>query len=668
MAIDWEKRITKAEKFLEKVYEKGDKVYERYQDERDNASSATQRANFFYANTNTLKESLFNSLPKPDVSRVQRGDFEDDVSRVAANVVSRGLTYEIECAPDFEEAVDAAILDRLVPGIGQVWITFDVEKDEEGNPIDGTEMIRVEGVYWKDFLYGPARRWSQVPWVGRRLHLTKKEMQDSYGDDVLDKIGGADNEKDTMTPEEVNRNKFCVYEIWDKKTKKVYHIYKGVEDPLKEQDDPYNLRKFFPCPKPLIANPITSAFRARSDYSIAQDQYNQLDVLYARIQIIIEAMKVAGLYDASNQGIAKMLQGGENRLVPVENWAMHAERGGARGQIDWYPVEQIATVLQALYAAFEATKSILFEITGMSDILRGASNPYETKGAQEIKAQFASVRMGGYQRDVGKFVRDILRIMAEMFTQLYSDDKILAIIGQLPPDDMRMLPQAGQLLRDDILSKYKVNIQTNSLTQADWALEKEQRMELVTVIGQMIGQTTELARDTPELAMLGVQLIKFAIQGYKAGTELEGWIDKQLDEMATAAMQEKNNPTPPEPSEEEKKAQAEQQKMQMEMQMKQAEMQANMEMENQKAQREMMLEEKRMQMDIQMKQAELVHKERMAELDIQIKQIDLQMKQQSAALDLQVKEASSSMDLANKEKANEQKLKQDAQKSKEPKK
>lgn len=662
--IDWSKRLSKAEKFLEGCHSHGRKVYSRYKDSRDEVASLGQRANFFYANVNTLKESLFNSMPKPDVQRVQRGDFQDDVSRVAANVVARGLTYEIECAKDFDEAITSAIIDRLVPGMGQVWVAFEADKDTETDMVvDGSEEITVDHVYWEDFLYEPCRKWSKCGWVARRLHLTKREMEEAYGKDSVDKAGAASDNEDSLTAVEINKDKFCVYEIWDKRTKKVYHVVKGLEEPLKELDDPYKLRNFFPCPRPLLANVDTTGFKPVTDYHLAQDQYNQLDVLYGRIQLIVEAIKVAGLYDASNEDIGRMLQGAENRLIPVPNWAMHAERGGTKGQIDWFPVEQVATVLQALYAAFEATKSILFEITGMSDIIRGASNPYETKGAQEIKAQFASVRMGAYQRDVAKFVRDILRIMAEMFTQLYSDKKVMAIIGDLPPNDMQYLPQAGQVLRDDGLSKYKVNIQTNSLTQADWALEKEQRMELVTTIGQMVGQITQMSQQVPGLEMLGIQLIKFAIAGYKAGTELEGWIDTQLDEMSTKAMEQKNNPQPPEPSPEEKKAEAETQKMQMEMQIK-----------AQDAQMKAQIDQQKMQMDLAMKQAELAHKEKMAQLDYQIKQLELQMrqaeanmslriKQEEAQLGMAVKQQEAAMGLEQKQAAGEQQLSLAAQKA-----
>ena len=633
----WDARIDRAERFLEKAHTHGRKVYQRYKDDRsDDIFGDFKKVNLFYSNVNTLRESLFNSMPKPDVSRIQRGDFEDDASRVAALIMQRGLTYEINCAEAFDEAISSAIIERLVPGIGQVWITF-----------DASEQIKVESIYWEDFLYEPCRRWSKCGWVGRRVHLSKKEFTNAYGAEKLKKIGEKEASDGSLTPAEINKDKICVYEIWDKRTKKVFHISKGLETPLKELDDPYQLRGFFPCPRPLIANVDTTAFLPVTDYHLAQDQYQQLDVLYGRIDLIVKAVKVAGLYDAANADIARMLEGAENTLIPVDNWAMHAERGGTRGQIDWFPVEQVASVLQQLHSSFEAIKAMLYEVTGMSDIIRGAGSEYETAAAQQIKAQFASVRMNGYQRDVARFVRDVMRIMGEMFTQLYSDEKILQIVGTLAPDDMELLPQAAQILRNDMLSKYKIDIQSNSLTQADWALEKEQRMEVVQTLGQMLGQTQQMAMESPEMAMLGVQLIKFAIAGYKAGTELEGWIDKQLDSMAQAAQERVKNPQPPEPSPEEKKAQADLQKMQMEAQ----------------------LDQQRAQMDIQIKQFELQHKQQMAALEIQIKQMELAMKQQESELKIQskreeamlnaeVKQVGAAMDLESKAASHEQKLQQ----------
>lgn len=657
----WDSKIEKAEKFLQGTHEHGRKVYQRYKDERKDRLGDLKRVNLFYSNVNTIKESLFNSMPKLEVNRIQKGAYDDEAARVAAVITQRGLTYEINCADSFEESINCAILERLVPGIGQVWVSFKADKDEEGNPIEGTESIKVDSVYWEDFLYEPCKRWSKCGWVGRRNHISKKEFIAAYGEAAFRKIGEAWGKDSELVPKDINQDKICVYEIWDKRSKKVYHISKGLDKPLKEMDDPYQLRGFFPCPRPLIANVDTTAFLPVTDYHLAQDQYIQLDTLYARIDLIVEAIKVAGLYDAANTGIAKMLQGAENTLVPVDNWAMHAERGGARGMIDWYPVEQVVTVLQQLYSAFEATKAMLYEITGMSDIVRGASNQYETAAAQQIKAQFASVRLNGYQRDVSKFVRDVLRIMGEMFTQLYSPEKIQAIVGPLPQPDQGLMEQAYQVLQDDLLSKYKIDIQANSLTQADWALEKEQRMEVVQVLGQMIGQVQELVTNVPEFAMLGVQLIKFSIAGFKAGVELEGWLDQQLESMMQAQEEAKNNPQPPEPTAEEKKAQAEMQKMQMDAQL-----------EQQKMQMEMQFKQAEQQMKQQMMQFEMQHKQQMAQLELQIRQLELGMKQQEhtlklqskreeAALNAEVAQTSAAMDLENKRMSHEQKLQQSAE-------
>lgn len=601
----WDSRIAKAEKFLEDSRTHGKKVYARYQDKRDDGSAGSnglKRANIFYSNVNTLKESLFNSLPKPDVSRLHRGDFEDDASRVAALIMQRGLQYEVQCAVDFKQAVRYAILDRLVPGTGQVWIRFDVDTREEAMmegeapstvAIGGTECMYIESVYWEDFIYEPARNWPDVNWAGRRLELSKDEVVEKWGEDVLDKLAMVKSKGTENTPKEITDNKFSVYEIWDKRTKMVYHISKGLDKPLDERPDPYKLRGFFPFPEPLMANVVTSAYLPVTDYHISQDQYNQLDVLYARIAMIIEAIKVAGLYDASSPEIGKMLQGQENQLIPVNDWAMFVEKGGAVGGVQWYPVEQVVTVLQALQAQYEAIKDILFEVSGMSDIMRGSTNQYETAAAQQIKAQFASVRMNGYQRDVGEFVTSILNIMGEIMVQLYSDEKLKAIVGTINEADMQYVPSAMQILRNDLLSTYKISIQADSLVQADWALEKGQRMELMGYMSQFLGTAVPAIEQNPQIAPLLLTMMKFTITGYRGSAEIEGAIDQELDSMMKAANEPK--PAPP-PSPEEMKAKAELEKMQKDSELKMQEAQHSAQLEQQKAQGKLQIDQQTMQL------------------------------------------------------------------------
>lgn len=685
----WCKKLDQSKKFLEKSRNHGRKVYGKYEDNRDPNQAWIKQANFFYANVNIIKESLFNSLPKPDVSRVQKANFIDDASRVAALIVSRGLTYEVNCAPNFEEAITNAIIERLVPGTGQVWLRFEVEQqdetslDEEGKevtrkvPVPGTEQIHVDQVFWEDFFYGPAKKWSEVPWVARAHHFTEKEITDRWGPDAMSKVGSDKNNKtgDNLVPKEIDQDKYCVYEIWDKKSRKVIFMGEGGDQPLETRDDPLKLLKFFPCPRPMIANVNTTKFLPVTDYYLAQDQYEVLNVLYGRINQIVKAIKVAGIYNGASMDIQRMLTAGENVLIPVDNWAMMAENGGVAGQIEWYPVEKVATVLQMLQAQFEAAKAMLYEITGMSDILRGSSNPYETKGAQQIKAQFASVRMNGTQREVAVFVRDTLRIISELMTQLYSDEKLAEIVGELPPPDQQFVSQAMAILRDDFMTKYKVNIQANSLTQADWALEKEQRLEMVQTLGQMIQGVMQGAEAAPELAVLGVQMIKFAISGFKGATEFEGYIDKVLDDLLRKQQEAQMNPQPPKPSPEEQKAQMEMQKMQMQGQMDvqktQMEMQskeADNALQAQKLQMEMQFREREMQMKLEMMQAELMHRERMYELETRMKLLELQLKGAQAEQNLQVTEAKNEQAVRHGEEKHEIAKEQAAKEKPEPKK
>ena len=618
----WDKRIDKALKFREDAVTHGRKVYARYEDERSVSTATGKKVNYFYANVNTQKESLYNSMPKPDVSRIHKGDYDNDVARVAAIIVSRCLEYEVICAIDFNEAIKSAILDRLVPGIGQVWVRFESNEDLWGDPVPKSEKLFIDTVYWEDFLYEPARSWTGVGWVGRRLSLTKREIAEKFGDQAFDQINAVKND-DELTPAELTKGKYEVWEIWDKRKREVVYVSKGLEEPLAAIPDPYKLKNFYPCPPPLIANVTTTKFLPVTDYHIAQDQYNQLDTIYARIQLILEAVKVAGGYDASTPELGRILNTAENTLIPVDNWAMYAEKGGAKGMIDWYPVDQVVAVLQQLQAQFEVSKQILYEITGMSDIVRGASNQYETASAQQIKAQFASVRLNGAQKQVAEFVRDIMRIMAELMVQLYSDDKIFAVIGQLNAPDRQFIVPAMQVLRDDLLSSYNVDIEANSLTQADWSLERQQRMDIVTTLGQMLQTAGQMVQQVPDVLPLLVQMIKFAIAGFKGASELEGWLDQQLDQMLMAQQQAKQNPQPKQPSPEEIKAQGQMQKIQGEMALK-----------KQEAEQEATLRQQDAVLDQQSKEQELMFQRQMHIMDMRIKELELQYKQQEHAMDL----------------------------------
>lgn len=600
----WPARLATWKKFSEKFHERGSAIEKRYEDDRDSSTQVSggdpgaKKVNMFYSNVTVIKESLYNSLPKPSVTRLHTGEWDNDAARVAATIVERGLAYEIKCAPSFDAAVKSSILDRLVPGLGALWVNF--------TPPTGTtpEHITVDLVYWKDILFEPQRAWEQVTWVGRKLYVENETARARWGDAAVTDPNKNDKSYTAGSVEEaILAGKSCVIEMWDKNTKTVIHMTPEGQV-LKTVPDPYQLKKFFPCPRPLIACPPTRKFLPMPDYYMAQDQYMELDILYGRINLIIEAIRVAGVYDSSVPEIQRMLNGNENKLIPVDNWAMFAEKGGTKGVIDWFPVHEVAQVLTQLVSTYSFIKTELFEVSGMADIVRGSTNQYETAAAQQIKAQFASVRLNGFQRDTAVFVRDTIRIIGELMCQLYSDQKMTQIVGTLPEADQEFIPQAAAILRNDYTLYYNVDIESDSLTQADWGLQQEQRQMYAQSLSQFLTAALPVSQQVPALAPLLVQIIKFMSVGFKGSSELEGTLDQALDQITQAPAQEE--PAPPDPEV----------------------VKAQMEIENAQKKAEAVQAEN--QLKAQDRAAELQHKRDMQAADLEYKRVDQAMELEHA--------------------------------------
>jgi len=103
-------------------------------------------------------------------------------------------------------------------------------------------------------------------------------------------------------------------------------------------------------------------------------------------------------------------------------------------------------VLIQLYDARERVKRTLYEITGMADILRGETNPNETLGAQQLKAQFATRRISRAQKQVARFARDLMRLRAFVMARHFSVETLGRMTGlpevmpAMPPMPPMMVP------------------------------------------------------------------------------------------------------------------------------------------------------------------------------------------------------------------------------------
>lgn len=635
----WEDEITFAEKELGKFWKAARLTIRRYIDDRDATEVQKRWYNVFFTNVGIMEASLYDQTPEADVSR-RFLDMNDEIGRVAGVILQRSINQDMDEGDcDFDAVMRHAVFDRLVPGLGAAWLRLENEFQEIEGQLDpetreplkkiASQEVAIDWVFYEDFIYSPCRVWEERRWVARKVYLTRDQLTKRWGEEKGKKVplttqsSVQHNLPNGSTPSNMVIKRGCVYEIWDRESRKVIWFAKGMDEVLEERDDFLKLRngRFEPCPKPLFANLTTSNCLPKPDFAMLQDQYNELDEVNNRISLLIIACKVVGVYDRSAEGVQRMLtEGYDNTLIPVDNWAMFAEKGGLKGQIDFLPLEMVVTALRELQQHREALKMQIDMLTGISDIVRGTTKASETLGAQELKAKYASVRIQRLQQDVTRFAEEILSIKADIICQHFVPEQIvkMANVASMPQEDQMIVGPAMELLTgpEEELC-WRVEIQATSMAITDYAAVKNERSEFLNSVATFLQSASTVGQGAPQLIPLMLNMLQFGVSGFRVSKDIEGIFDRYIKEFEAEIEAKKNAPPQPDP---------EQQKMQMEMQMKQQEQQADLQTQQQKAQldlqqqqQEFALKMQQMQQEFELKMAQM---EREANLKLQIAAAD----------------------------------------------
>src|SRR5882757_8250697 len=138
----------------------------------------------------------------------------------------------------------------------------------------------------------------------------------------LDWTPNPDYDNSTRRPDDTTIvKKAAIYEVWDKPTGKVYWISKSwPAEPLDVRPDPLGLAAFFPCPRPLMATTPPDEYIPVPDYIYYQDQAEELDELTQRIGMLIAALRMVGVFDASMKtDLSNVFNGTQNTLIPINS-------------------------------------------------------------------------------------------------------------------------------------------------------------------------------------------------------------------------------------------------------------------------------------------------------------------------------------------------------------
>ena len=608
-ALAWIEKIALYDRAFKKWQNRAEAIVKRYRDYDEAEGSKKERADFniLWANIQTLMPATFARVPKPDVSRRWRDN--DPVGRVASLLLERALTFEIEHYSDYKSAMKGCVLDRFLGGRGTAWVRYEphfaaidapqgaqiTEDADAAEPIGeqvAYECAPVDYVHWKDFGHVLSRTWEEVPAVWRKVYQGRRQLVDRFGEEIGNKIHldtqphmSADSQQKTAGAPE--QSMACIYEIWDKESGKAIWLSKSLGQIIDERDDPLKLECFFPCPRPLFATMTTDSLVPVPDYKLYQDQARALDKLYSKIDGLIDQLMVKGFYDASIPELARLFkEGGNGTLIPVKTWQQFAEKAGLKGAVDIFDIAPVVGALNEAYAAAERIENSIYQLVGVSDVVRGASDPQETYGAQKLKGQYGNMRLRSKQEEVVEFATALLQIKAEIICGHFQPQSFLRIAAadQLMPEDQQLIPQALQLLMgarafdpeatgESPLTAFRIEVSSDSMVQMDESQDKAERMEFLSAVSGFLQQALPAIQATPQLAPLAVGVLKFGVTGFKVGKQVEGMIDQMLDQLTAQANQPQQDKPDPEMAKvhgqlalEDKKAQNEAQLEQMRIQ------------------------------------------------------------------------------------------------------
>ena len=531
----WSERITKAEKAYEPYHNLIKEIREYYKGEKRN-----RKDNIFWSSIETLKPFLYFKTPEPYVERKERTN--NPIEAVACKILEKALKWDLEQF-DFDSVIKYMRNDYLLSGLGLVYEKYCPTFKKVSTGIMTSDIMEVQEITIKDSevvetqyidpekLIADSEKvgiWEDCTWVARKIDMTKREVMEQFDKKDADFEGEEDSdEKNTV-----------VYEVWDKNTRQVLYFSKDFKGKmLKIVEDVLSLEGFFPFPKPIMTSCTNNSIIPVPDYSQIKPLLDELDGLTKRSELIVKAIKVTGCYDSSFSRLADILEK-DVSLVPVSDFDRLKENGGIAGVVDFMPIAQYVDALQALSTRRAELVQAIYEITGVSDVMRGNSDPYETATAVNQKTNFGTLRNQDRQNDMQRFITELLQIKAEIICEQFSPETLVQFAKGENPE---IIAQAIDLLKQEKLRGMVLGIETDSTFNQEG--ESLKMVETIRVITEMIKSAFDMVSAQPLLLPLYRQMLGGLIATMPNARQFENAVEDVFNKI----QQELSQPKEPQP-------------------------------------------------------------------------------------------------------------------------
>jgi hypothetical protein len=616
----WSEEIKRASKYFAKWNRRCEKIEKIYLAQSASEGSADRSFPMLWANISVLQPAVYARTPVPAVERRFRD--ADPVARVAAEMIERVLSYQVEKA-GFDPLLRQTRDDFLLYARGTCWLRYEADIQASDMPVETSESVAdeqagaddeagaaqqspeekitgervaVDYVHGSDFLHSPARRWEDVSWVARRVPMTEEDLEARFGAGALAKAkaeSATRTQGRTETDRAQSEGKIFVWEIWCKTENCTVWIADGSAEAFEISEPPLDLEDFWPCPRPAYGTTSTGSLIPVPDYVYYAGQVEEIDDLTRRIAKITDQLRLVGFYPSGDGAVSPAIEkamqpNNDTVMVPIPGWAAFTDKGGTSA-ISWLPVDMVQKVLIACIEARKQLIDDVYQITGISDIVRGDTQASETATAQRLKSQWGSIRVRDRQSELARFARDIIRISGEIICNLFQPETLVAMSGiQLPslatkqqlqmqiresqqqaqimaqraqqmgaPPPPAPVPDAKlvemlqgpalddvvKLLRGDNVRGFRIDVESDSTIQPDEDAEKQRRIEFVTAVGGLIQQAGPVAQQMPTLVPVIGEFLLFVARGFRTGRQLENTLEQAISETMRAIQ----NPAPSQP-------------------------------------------------------------------------------------------------------------------------
>ena len=581
----WTTELDAAEADIKKFWRRSDEIVSKLVDKRaeDRPQRRAYKLPLFASNIQVLRAMLYGNEPEVVVDR-RFQDANDDEARVAGEMLERILNSDMAYASDpYAAAIGKALDDRLTIGMGNCRLVYEAEYEtvpgkpaQVGpHPVTGeevelapavpeTERVKEEScrayyVSWRDQLWSISRTWEEVRWWAFRSFLTRDEMEKRFGPEIAKRVTYSRSKKDSngwAQEDALQKDPWqrCeVWEIWSKEDKTVYWWTRGFTQILDKQPDPLELEDFWPFPQPMFANLTTSRLMPTADYSLVQDLYDEYEVLSTRIRQLVKACKVVGLYNAAmGNGIKRLFnETFDQDLIAVEAWAVMAEKGGLRGNMEFLPLEAVVMTLEKLSEQRDKVKAQIDEMTGMGDVQRGAAMYVNQKPmtATESSARsyYADLRTNALLDEFARFASELQALKGEIICKHYSPDTILKMSNIQrsfnSPDEVQ---KALALLSSDYFN-YRVEVKSDKLAMSDSTKMKNERIGWMQALGGLISAMGPMMQQSPQLAPFFLEAIKWTMASFEGSKDIQGVLDQAVAQTERQIQQQMMQGPPPDP-------------------------------------------------------------------------------------------------------------------------